>query len=727
MTERRAGGAPSAPRGAGVPERRPNRLLKEKSPYLQQHAYNPVDWRPWGDEAFAEAKRRDVPLFLSIGYSTCHWCHVMEHESFEDERVAALLNTYFVPVKVDREERPDVDRVYMTAMQAMGMGGGWPLNVFLTPALAPFYGGTYFPPETRQGQPGMMQLLPHVHKAWTEQRADLEENGRRIFEALEGLARSAGDAAAAPFTALYDGAFAALEHSFDARHGGFGGRPKFPTVVNLNFLLREAARSEGRDPGRARAARAMAFAQLDAMRRGGIHDHLGGGFHRYAVDERWLVPHFEKMLYDQAQIAIACLEAWRVGGREDDAATARGIFDYVARDLTGAHGGFLSAEDADSPGPDGRTTEGAFYVWTPEDLAAGLTTGDAALFARRYGVTAEGNFEHTGASVLHEAEPLAQVAGAFGIPEEEAASRLALARGRLFDERAKRPRPHRDDKVIAAWNGLMIRAFAFGATTLGDPALETRAAAAAEFAWSSLYDPGRGELKRRWREGEAAAAGQLDDYAFLAHGLLALFEANAQPLWLDRAVHLAEAMIARFADNEGGGFFESPAGDPSVRVRMKDGFDGAEMAGNSIAALVLVELGELTDRADFRSRATSTLEHYARRLGAQPLAMPQMLVAMQRAEAGARHVVIAAPGTGEDPTAAAMAREFHRGFRPNDLLVRVDERPQRARVAALAPWIGPLSARGGQATAYVCVDRVCRAPAQTVEEFAAALRTAGGS
>jgi uncharacterized protein YyaL (SSP411 family) len=706
-----------ARRGTGAP----NRLAAEKSPYLQQHAHNPVDWRPWGADAFAEAKKRDVPLFLSIGYSTCHWCHVMEHESFEDEGIAALLNKYFVPVKVDREERPDVDRLYMTAMQAMGTGGGWPLNVFLTPDLAPFYGGTYFPPETRHGQPGMMQLLPHVHKAWTDQRADLEENGRRVFEALEGLARTEAETAAAPFTALFDGAFASLTHMFDRKHGGFGGRPKFPSIVNLNFLQREAVRVEASDPDRARQARAMAFAQLDAMRAGGIHDHLGGGFHRYAVDERWLVPHFEKMLYDQAQIAIAYLEAWRVAHRESDAAAARGILDYVARDLTGAHGGFLSAEDADSPGPDGTSAEGAFYVWTPEELKAALTAQDAALFAHRHGVTASGNFEHTGASVLHEAASLAEVAASAGKSEEDVAARLSDARGRLFAAREKRPRPSRDDKVIAAWNGLMIRAFALGATTLDDPALAARAAAAGEFAWSSLYDPGRGDLKRRWREGEASAAGQLDDYAFLAHGFVALFEATAQPLWLDRAIQLAEAMIARFADKEGGAFFESPAGDSSVRVRMKDGFDGAEMAGNSIAALVLVELGELTDRADLRAQATSTLEYYARRLAAQPLAMPQMLVAMQRALAGARHVVIAAPGAGDDATAREMARAFHRAFRPNDLLIRVDERPQRARIAALAPWIGPLSARGEQATAYVCVDRACKAPVQTVDEFAAAL------
>jgi uncharacterized protein YyaL (SSP411 family) len=708
----------------GADSRPANRLAGEKSPYLQQHAHNPVDWRPWGAEAFADAKKRDVPIFLSIGYSTCHWCHVMERESFENEAVAALLNKFFVPVKVDREERPDVDRIYMTAMQGMGMGGGWPLNVFLTPDLAPFFGGTYFPPDqAAHGRPGMMQLLPHVHRAWQEQRADLEENGRRVLAALGDLAQNEAAGDAAPLVALFDDAFQALEHTADREHGGFGAHPKFPTVVNLNFLQREALRAgSAGDAGRAQAARELAFAQLDAMRAGGIHDHLGGGFHRYTVDAHWLVPHFEKMLYDQAQIALAFLEGYRVAHRAADAAAARGIFAYVARDLTGAHGGFLSAEDADSEGEEGR-----FYVWRPGDVSAALSSDDAALFTRRYGVTPGGNFEDTGASVLHEAESLEKAASAFGLAPADAEARLAAARARLFAAREERPRPHRDDKVIAAWNGLMIRAFAYGATTLDDPALAVRAAAAAEFAWSALYDPARGDLKRRWRDGEAAGAGQLDDYAFLAWGLLGLFEATAEPLWLDRTVQLADAMIARFADAADGGFFESPPGDASVKVRMKDGFDGAEMAGNSIAALLLVELGELLDRKDLRTAAQKTLAHYARRLAGHPLAMPQMLVAMQRAEAGARHAVIAAPGVGgvdAHPDAAAMTRAFHAAFRPHDLLVRVDERPSRARLAALAPWIGPLVAHAGSATGYVCADRVCRAPARTVEEFAAALGSA---
>jgi len=698
--------------------RRPNRLAGEKSPYLLQHAHNPVDWYPWGDEAFAEAKRRNVPIFLSIGYATCHWCHVMERESFENERVAAALNSHFVPVKVDREERPDVDRIYMTAMQLMGLGGGWPLNVFLTPDLAPFYGGTYFPPETaRHGQPGMLQVLPHVAKAWREQREDLAENGSRLFSALEEIARGekvAGAGATPTPRALAAAAVAAFERICDRTHGGFGTQPKFPTASNLAFLLREGSAS----------ARAMALAQLDAMRAGGIHDHLGGGFHRYSVDEHWLVPHFEKMLYDQAQLALAYLDAFRVAHRPEDAATARAILDYVARDLTGAHGAFLSAEDADSEGEEGR-----FYAWTPAQVEAALTSEDALLFCARYGVVAGGNFEETGTTVLSHAMPLADAITAAGLDdtEEEAEARLSVARSRLFAVRAKRPRPLLDDKVITAWNGMTIRAFAHAATTLDDAGFATRAERAADFAWTTLCGGGRGDLKRRFREGEVAGAGQLDDHACLAWGFLGVFEATAEPIWLERAVHVTTRMIERFADDAGGGFFESPAGDASIRVRMKEAYDGAEMGGNSIALLVLVELAELLDRDDWRGRARIALDAFAARLVAQPIAMPMLLVALLRAEAGARHVVVAAAGSGAggalpaDPAVRALVRRFHAAFRPFDLLLRIDDRPARGRLAALVPWIGPLVAKDGAATAYVCVDRACRAPVTTVADFAEAL------
>ncbi len=700
--------------------RRANRLAGEKSPYLLQHAHNPVDWHPWGDEAFALARKSDRPIFLSIGYATCHWCHVMERESFEDERVAALLNEHFVPIKVDREERPDVDRVYMTAMQAMGLGGGWPLNVFLTPELAPFYGGTYFPPSGQYGRPGMLELLPHVSKAWNEERAALEENGKHLLHALSEMAQAEADAEAPGTDALGDAAFAALERSADPEWGGFGRAPKFPTAANLAFLWADAARVAARDPDRADHARKLALFQLARMRERGIHDHLGGGFHRYAVDRTWLVPHFEKMLYDQAQLAIAYLEAYRATGLAEFADTARGVFTYVARDLTGAHGAFRSAEDADSEGEEGR-----FYVWRPDELEAALGKEDAALFAARYGVTPEGNFEGGGATVLHEAAPLEDVAASAGLTTEVAGARLAAARERLLAARSLRPRPLLDDKVIAAWNGLMISACARGAVILGDVALAQQAERAARFVLGALWNPETGALARRWREGEAGGAGQLDDYAFLARGLLDLYQATFDPAWLEHATLLAAAMGARFSDDEEGAFFESPAGDPTIRVRMKDGFDGAELAGNSIGALVCLELAGITGRADFAAHARGTIAYYGRRLAEHPVAMPQMLVAMMAAREAPRHVVIVVGDSGpEGEDTRAMLSAARGAIGPGEALLRVDSAATRARLAALAAFVEPLAPVGGKATAYVCVLGACHAPTHDPAALAADLRGA---
>jgi uncharacterized protein YyaL (SSP411 family) len=697
--------------------RRANRLAGEKSPYLLQHAHNPVDWHPWGDEAFALARQADRPIFLSIGYATCHWCHVMERESFEDERVAKALNEGFVPIKVDREERPDVDRIYMTAMQAMGLGGGWPLTVFLTPDLAPFYGGTYFPPEAREGRPGLLELLPHVLGAWNRERPALEENGARLLEALTGLAEAEQANEAAPFHALFDAAYASLEKNADPEWGGFGRAPKFPTAANLAFLWRDAARIEGTDPARSEHARKLALLQLSRMKEGGIHDHVGGGFHRYSVDREWLVPHFEKMLYDQAQLASAYLDAHRATGLEEFAETARGIFTYVARDLTGEHGAFLSAEDADSEGEEGR-----FYVWRPEELSAVLGAEDAALVAARYGVTPTGNFEH-GTSILHEALPIHAAALAAGIARENAGARLAAARETLLAARSLRPRPLRDDKVIVAWNGLMISACARASWMLEEPVLAERGARAANFVLTHLWDAASGELARRWRDGEAGGWGQLDDYAFLARGLLDLYQATFDPAWLEQAVVVANAMIARFADDASGGFFESPAGDPSIKVRMKDGFDGAELAGNSIAALVLLDLAALTERAAYAERARATLAHYARRLADHPAAMPMMLVAMMTALAPPRHVVIVAGAqgaAGED--ARALVRSARAVMTPRDALILTGAEGTHARIGALVPFVAPLPARAAAATAYLCVDGACHAPTADPEALASDLR-----
>ena len=698
---------------AEKPTRAPNRLIHEKSPYLLQHAYNPVDWYPWGEEAFAKARAENRPIFLSIGYSTCHWCHVMERESFENDSIAELLNRDFVAIKVDREERPDIDRIYMTSMQAMGMGGGWPLNAFLTPDLKPFYGGTYFPPRSIPGRIGMMELLPRIHEVWTTQRERCEATGDEVLGALAGSVTPTHEAARRD--TLFERCAAALEASYDARQGGFGSAPKFPSVANLDFLWRWWAA----DPVRHARAREMALRQLDGMSAGGIHDQLGGGFHRYSTDAEWLVPHFEKMLYDQAQIANAYLEAYRATGEALYATTARDVLDYVARDLGAPEGGFYSAEDADSEGEEGR-----FYVWTPAQLGEALSAEDAALVSDAYGVTADGNFEH-GTSILHRVRPLEATAARHSISPAELERRLAGARASLLAARGKRARPHRDDKVLTAWNGLMIAAFARGARTLDSPEYAKRALAAGEFAWAHPYDARSGVLHRRWRDGQAGGAGQLDDYANLALGFLELYQATFDPVWLSRSADLATQMLQRFADGADGALFESPAGDASVKVRLKDEFDGAEIAGNSIAAEVLQRLGVLLDREAFRKSAHAAFESYARRLARQPVAMPRMLAAMHLGSAAVRHIVIAG-----DPAAAdtrALLREFDRRFLPNDELIVTTPGARADALRALVPFAATLGELHGRATAYVCVQYACQLPTTDPAVFGAQLDARAGA
>jgi uncharacterized protein len=689
----------------------PNRLAREKSPYLLQHAGNPVDWYPWGDEAFARARAEGKPIFLSIGYSTCHWCHVMEHESFENDAVAALLNQWFVPVKVDREERPDVDRIYMTAAQAMGVGGGWPLNLFLTPELEPFYGGTYFPPAPRFGRPGFDQVLASVHQAWEERRPEIEHSGRAVLEAL--AAPAVVEERAVERTALLEQAAAWFASAEDSSCGGFGLAPKFPSVANLVFLLRWWAR----DPAAHDRARRIVLRQLEAMRRGGIHDHLGGGFHRYSTDREWRVPHFEKMLYDQAQLAWIYLDAFQITGGASCAATARGIFDYVARDLSNPALGFDSAEDADTEGEEGR-----YYVWTPDEVGAALTPELSQVLCFVHGVTPHGNFErHT--TVLHEAHTVAEAAEKFGLAEDEVQRRLTAARQALLAARSRRPRPHRDDKVIAAWNGLMISAFARGARVLDDPALAGRAVGAGTFAWEHLMGAESGVLHRRWRDGEAGFAGQLDDHAALALGFLDLYGATFDVTWLERASSLVTAMLVRFRDEHEGLLFDTPAGDGSIRVRMKDTFDGAELAGNSVATMVLVRLGRLLDRSEWLAEAERTIEAAARRLHGSPMAMPFMLAAIELGQSAPRHIVIA--GAPEHDDTRALLAEVRRRFLPHDDVLLVDDGPRRQSLERLAPWVASLAPRQGRATAYVCVNHACQLPVTDPGALAAQLDAAG--
>jgi|SRR5262245_1751532 len=710
-----ATGTPAPPATESAPPARANRLAHEKSPYLLQHAENPVDWYPWGEEAFALARREDRPIFLSIGYSTCHWCHVMERESFMNEEVAALLNRHFVPIKVDREEHPDVDRVYMTALQALGQGGGWPLNVFLTPALRPFWGGTYFPPTSSYGRPGFLDLLPRLAEAWREQRGQVEETGDQVMTLLGTLARPGGEPRAT--LELGDVCAAYLERQHDEVYGGFGGAPKFPSPANLHFLLRRWARGARN----AETARRMALAQLEAMRVNGLHDQLGGGFHRYATDREWRIPHFEKMLYDQALLAEAYVDAYRAAGEARWSETAGGVFEYAARDLSSRDGAFLSAEDADSEGEEGR-----FYVWTPAQLRAVLGDEDAALVARHYGVSERGNFEH-GATVLHVAHHSW---------DDDTLDRLATARVRLLKARGKRVRPHRDDKVITAWNGLMVAALANGARALRAPVLAERAARAAEFVWLNLGN-GDGTLKRRWRDGEAAHDGQLDDHAYFAHGCLELFLATHHPKWLERAAAVTGKMLERFWDHADGGFFDSPAhasdageaggahGTPTGGAaeagglpRLKDVHDGAELAGNSIAAEVLWRLGAMLERPEWLAHATRSFEFHARRLSSQPWAMPRMVAAMERAAAPPRHLVIAGEPDADDTR--ELLDVFESKLRPDTDLIVVSE-ANRKSLATWVPFAAAMPVRDGRATAYACVDHACRKPTHEPAELAAIL------
>ncbi len=740
----------------------PNALAQEKSPYLLQHADNPVQWLPWGEAAFAQARAEQKPIFLSIGYSTCHWCHVMAHESFESEAVAAILNAHFVSIKVDREERPDVDKVYMAYVQAMTGHGGWPLSAWLTPELKPFYGGTYFPPEDRQGRAGFPAILQAIARGWRDERDKLVAEGERVIASLrEYYARdAAGDAGAEapaggeqPLVEAAGKAFErGFEHffeSFDPTHAGFGGAPKFPRASNLDFLFRVAALQGPESQMGAEAVR-LATATLRAMARGGIHDHVGGGYHRYSVDERWLVPHFEKMLYDQAQIAVNFLAARQATGDERFAWMARDILAYVARDLTSPAGGFYTAEDADSleagagdgghgTGP-GHKVEGAFYVWTAEELRAALGA-EYPLVAAHFGVAEAGNVpahldphgELRGRNILAQGRPLTETAREFALEPEVANDRLGAALGRLQAVRARRPRPQLDDKILTANNGLMISALAKAHQILGDAEILpapagggeatgylAAASRAAEFVARELYAAERGVLFRGWREGRGAAEGFAEDYAFLIQGLLDLYEASFEVRWLQWAERLQGTMDELFWDEARGGYFNSAATDPNLVLRLKENYDGAEPAPSSVAAMNLLRLGGLFETGaaagpDYAGRGRRTIEAFRAQWSRAPHAMPQMLCALELALEPPRHVVIAG-----EPRAAdfrALAAVLHERLGGRRLLLAADGGEGQAWLAHRAPWLAAMRPIDGRATAYVCEDFSCRAPVTGPEEL----------
>jgi uncharacterized protein len=737
-----------------APARRSNRLARERSPYLRQHADNPVDWFPWGEEAFAKARAEQKPIFLSIGYSTCHWCHVMAHESFENGAIAAQLNSDFVPVKVDREERPDVDRVYMTYVQAATGHGGWPMSVWLTPGLEPFYGGTYFPPEDRWGRPGFATLLGVLAQAWANDRDKLEAEGVRVVEALRTYGRraeSAGDSqeSVQNLADAAGGAIARCVHqlaeSFDAERGGFGGAPKFPRAAVFNFLFRVAIRGVASATG-AEAAQ-MATLTLRKMAEGGIHDHVGGGFHRYSVDAEWFVPHFEKMLYDQAQLAISYLEAAQATGDERYAAVARGIFEYVRRDLTDPAGGFYSAEDADSPLPaenpgesreakiEGQPAEGAFYVWTRKEIAREL--GDnAELFCAHFGVVEGGNVpaesdphgELRGKNHLRQRQPLAATAQQFGLELADADHRLSASLDRLQQVRSGRPRPHLDDKILAAWNGLMISALAKGHKVLeganrrrwDDPTESSAvsgyrsvAVRAAEFIRRELYDEDTGLLYRSYRQGRNNVGGFAEDYAYLVQGLLDLYEASFEFRWLQWAEQLQARMDELFWDADAGGYFNSRADDPWIIARLKEDYDGAEPAPGSVAALNLLRLDAMLGGAGaggmgFRDRAVRCIEAFRGQWMNAPQTLPQMLGALELAGDPPRTVVLAGDPRADD--FRALVAVVHERLGPRRALLAADGGEGQAWLAARRPYLAEMAPIGGRAAAYVCENFACRQP-----------------
>jgi len=749
----------------------PNHLAAEKSPYLLQHADNPVDWRPWGDEALALARSTGKPIFLSIGYSTCHWCHVMAHESFEDADVAEVLNRGFVPVKVDREERPDLDRIYMTYVQQTTGHGGWPMSVWLTPDGKPFFGGTYFPKDDRQGRPGFVTLLETIAAHWQKQREKIETGAEEVVQALrryasEGPAREVASELAP--TPLHEAAGDAFEKGFqyfyeahDQRWGGFGGAPKFPRASVLDFLFRSAV-LQGVDTDVGQTAIGMAATTLQRMAEGGLHDVIGGGFHRYSVDEQWHVPHFEKMLYDQALIAVNCLEAQQATGLPVFGWLARGIFDYVARDLTAPAGGFHSAEDADSATAEGGHAEGAFYVWTKEEieevLGGGMSPSDAEFFCAHYDVKPGGNVandpqgEFGGKNVLRQLRSLARTAELAKLDLPAAEEKLLGCLAKLRQARARRPRPHLDDKVITAWNGLMISALARGHQVLGSgddesgpaahpevgPYLQA-AARAAEFIQNELWDPATDTLYRSWRGRRGDIPGFAEDYAYLIQGLLDLYEAGFEFRWLEWAVRLQARMDALFRDADRGGYFNSRADDSSVIVRLKEDYDGAEPAPNSVAAMNLIRLewmvgvgrgtpssggnealrGEGTPPPGYRDRALQTIEALRPQWSRVPQALPQMLCAVELALAEPRTVVLA--GDPRTPGFKAMAAVLHKWIGPRRALLCVDGGAAQTWLAERKPYLAAMRPETGRVTAYVCENFACQAPVSEPNELAALL------
>jgi len=677
-----------------------NRLILESSPYLLQHAHNPVNWFPWGEEAFETARRLDRPVILSIGYSTCHWCHVMERESFEDVEIATFMNENFIAIKVDREERPDIDSVYMEAVRLLSGRGGWPMTAILTPDRDVFFGGTYFPARDgdRGSRMGFLSILGRLKEQYRDNREESVRQARKITQRLQSAAAGLQPGKLAGAEPL-EAAHSALSRSFDSVYGGFGKAPKFPRSVTLEFLMRYHRRTGESEPLH------MAEYTLERMASGGMYDHLGGGFHRYSTDARWLVPHFEKMLYDNAQLVVAYLEAYQITARDDFAQVARETLDYVAREMTSPEGGFYSATDADSPTPDGHEEEGWFFTWTPAEIDAVVGSEAGRLVASYYGVTDRGNFEKR--NILHTPRPFARYARESQLATDVLRDELDAARAALYAVRSERPPPGKDTKIIAAWNGLMISAFARGALVLGEPAYADIARDAASFVLSALQGSD-GSLARSWRRGQARHVGVLDDYAFMVAGLLDLYQATAESQWLAAAVRLNDVMVRQFHDDEGGGFFLSADDAEELLVREKPDYDGALPSGNSVVLGNLLELYELVGDERYRELAVGGFESFARSLERRPAAIPRMLSSLDFYLDRPKQVVIVKPD--RDADAGEFLRRYAKVYAPSSVLAVTVEGADASELAELVPLVGGKVARDGKVTAYVCEQRVCDLP-----------------
>jgi uncharacterized protein YyaL (SSP411 family) len=669
-----------------------NRLAKEKSPYLLQHAHNPVDWYPWGPEAFAKSKKEDKPIFLSIGYSTCHWCHVMEHESFEDEEVAKILNERFVPIKVDREERPDVDQIYMAAVQAMSSHGGWPLSAWLTPELKPFMGGTYFPKEDRFGRPGFITILKRIDELWKTKRQELNDSGEQLAEHLKKMS-----AAEAPgevtIDAVFEKADFQIEKSYEPRFGGFSQQPKFPHSTTIQYLLRRHARTGSKD------ALAMAEKSLTEMARGGIYDQLGGGFARYSTDSMWIVPHFEKMLYDNALLAIAYLEAWQLTKKDFYARIVRETLDYILRDMTSKEGGFFSAEDADSEG-----VEGKFYVWNPQQVVDVLGK-DADRFMKAFDVTPRGNWEpHEESipkkqSVLRVVEPVDPAQGGDGSSSD--------LKKKMFEARSRRVRPHLDDKVLTSWNALMISAMAQAGQVLEDPKYRDAARRAAAFLLSAHRKDGK--LLRTSRLGDAKLDAYLEDYAYLAAAMLDLYEATFDAAYFEEAKSLVAKAVELFWDDEAGGFYTTARGHEALIARMREEYEGPHPTGNSVLALTLLKLYDYTGEAACRDRADKVIRAFKAHLDRYPAGHAYMLCALDYLKGPSREIVV----TGPDPE--PLLKVVRRRFLPNKVVALADGN-------AKIPLLEGRTPVNGTAAAYVCESMACKKPVTGPAELEALLK-----